>query len=817
MPCPMPCRGPRARVWLGAIAITAFLAPLGIAAAPAAMPDAANPREAAVLQARAGQVDAALAALRAMLAAGTRDRLVAMDLTTLLQQHGHVAEAAAVFAQAADPAPPAYALMAAIRANRDIGQFARAARLARVGRSQFGDPDFALLEALALADAGQGAAAMAVLQSPDARRARALDRDLATAYAARRMDDRWTALRAYAQAARLAPGNQEARDGMAAMLRDLGAPYRAASIGGQSLALRATQAGMAVRWGEQIQPGSPAQRFALTDAALARLDAALADAQAAKDPDPALIRQLRLDRMVALRDRVRMREVVQEADALAQQAALPGYAREAEADARLYLQQPEAAGRLYRALLAEDPANMEAAYGAFYAAVEAEDFDDAYRRIDALAAGQEKWRYFAGDPTRYANGEYQRALLAQGMARFYGNQVAQAWRQVAPMAQAAPGAQDLRLADAALGNAMGWPRAADAAIAVAASLAPDTLAARQAQAEAAISRTRPREAAARVASLLADYPENRGVQRLARDWDAAGRALLEAEAGYSHGEGGGNYNDGNEITSSARLTSPAWRGDDAILHVFALMSYADAKPPEGFISRTRGGLGLSSQWADMSAQAYVTASAGSFARGGGGGAVDYAPDDHWSFSLEGELYAQDTPLRALRQGVRADMVALSAAYAIDAATRLRASASVLPFTDGNLRASYSASLSHLLWVVPHFDLTGRAEIYAQTNSGAPDAFYYNPKASVAPSLGLTAQQVIWRRYDRSFVHSLSVDGGYAAERGFSGGFAGSIAYEQRWRFDPMSEFYYGVSFLHRIYDGSGENSLAATLGLRQRF
>src|SRR4029077_16673786 len=43
-------------------------------------------REAAVLQARAGRLDAAIAQLRAMLAAGEDDGLVAMDLATLLAQ-----------------------------------------------------------------------------------------------------------------------------------------------------------------------------------------------------------------------------------------------------------------------------------------------------------------------------------------------------------------------------------------------------------------------------------------------------------------------------------------------------------------------------------------------------------------------------------------------------------------------------------------------------------------------------------------------------------------------------------------------------------
>ena len=56
-----------------------------------------------MLKARAGNMAEAQAALRAMLAAGTDDGLVAMDLTTLLQQDGKSSEAVAVFEKAASP------------------------------------------------------------------------------------------------------------------------------------------------------------------------------------------------------------------------------------------------------------------------------------------------------------------------------------------------------------------------------------------------------------------------------------------------------------------------------------------------------------------------------------------------------------------------------------------------------------------------------------------------------------------------------------------------------------------------------------------
>ncbi|MGL1400203.1 hypothetical protein ACSTI4_24760, partial [Vibrio parahaemolyticus] len=71
--------------------------------------------------------------------------------------------------------------------------------------------------------------------------------------------------------------------------------------------------------------------------------------------DTALRRRLRLDRLVALRDRVRMKEAMEEAEALSADGPLPAYADQAYADALLYMRRPAAAREAYRRVLAESP------------------------------------------------------------------------------------------------------------------------------------------------------------------------------------------------------------------------------------------------------------------------------------------------------------------------------------------------------------------------------------------------------------------------------------------------------------------------------
>ncbi|MEI6162361.1 MAG: tetratricopeptide repeat protein, partial [Roseococcus sp.] len=441
---------------------------------------AQSSREAAVLEARAGRPDAAIATLRGMLDAGTSDPMVGPDLLTLLQQNGRPAQALAILRRLGAQPLPSYALLAATRAARDERRWAQAEALARQGQARFageevwpillaliltdagrveearavlatpraraadagergraeaylrqrqgtqeagraasllattraqrdakqfaeaeasaregvrqfpGNPTWTILLALILTDSGRPAEARTLLQSPAARRAPAIERLLALGYAEEKANERFAALRAYADATRIAPRNTEARAGTARVLRGLGGPHGAAVIadaapplaeGADRLPLGAEMAAADVRFGNTVRPPEPERRFEGTDAALARLDGLLA-----QDPPAGLHRQIRLDRVVALRDRVRMREALAEADDLAADGPLPPYVREARADALLYLRRPREALAEYQAVLAADPGSLTARAGVFYAAVEAEDFRTAYNTVDGSLA-----------------------------------------------------------------------------------------------------------------------------------------------------------------------------------------------------------------------------------------------------------------------------------------------------------------------------------------------------------------------------------------------------------------------------------------------
>ena len=766
-----------------------------------------------MLNARAGNMAEAQAALRAMLATGTDDGLVAMDLTTLLQQDGKSSEAIAVFEKAARPDPPDYTLLAATRAYRDLRRYADAGRLAREGMQRFpNDTVWPLILSLILSDDGKSAEALTILRQPAAQRAPALERLLAEAYAWRRAGDPFKAMRAYSEAIKAAPSNPGMRVEAAGVLQDMGAPFGAAVMAGTTTpSIAADQAAAMVRWGAQVRSSDPAHRFDGTDAALGRLDQLLAGLL----PPPteaALRRRLRLDRMVALRDRVRMQEVVAEGEALIADGPLPQYAEEAYADALLYLQRPEDARAAYERVLAQSPKDILARYGKFYASVEMEDFTTAYATIDDLVGDEPTWRGYKDDPTRYDNPDRAYAEVTAAQARYYGNQLAEAWERITKFSDAAPANANGRYAVYQIANARGWPRRAEEEAQIAASLAPDNVGTRMALIEVAMANYRFAEAKRMMGELLALYPEDQAVRRLARELDARQRWLLELEARPSNSDGGGANASGQALILQGRLTTPPiadnWR-------LFATADYANAHPPEGFAERTRVGAGVEWRIPYLTATVFPTQSWGTLPRPGGVATVDWMVTDQVRLAFSGELYSWDTPLRALLFGITADEYAAKATYRWHELRSLSGSFAYLPFTDGNQRFTGGVTFKERLINLPGFDLTGLAEAYASSNN-QPNAPYYNPTRDLALTGGLLAEHLLWRRYDNSLVQALTVDAGLYSEYGFSDNWIGTVNYEHRWRFDPLTEFHYGVMLTRRVYDGSVENTLMFIVGLRQR-
>jgi poly-beta-1,6 N-acetyl-D-glucosamine export porin PgaA len=801
----MPARSPFSRAAFVAVALAFVIAEA-----------AAATREDAVQAARAGRLDEAIATLRA-LERTSDDPRVRFDLAVVLQWAARPREATDVFEKLPSGiAVPAYVREAMIGAYRDQRRFAEAALVARAGMAADpGDPNWPRLLALVLADEGktdEAAAVLAPLMKSDRVSA---DTWLARGYVAQRANDRLGAVRAFAEARRLAPGNTEAAQALARAMTDIGAPHGAAgALGAAPLDLRARQAALQLRWAGQITERDPRRRFEATDRTLAELDQLIAEASKATPVDTALMSQLRRDRAVALRQRERWAEAVAAIAALrAEGDPIPPYVRQAEADALLALRRPAEARRAYEEVVAADPRNRDARVGRFFAEVEDEDFDAAFATIDGLAAEGTPGKRQPRETTPEPDADWLDAQILSAMARNYADMNAAAWEQLEPLAAGAPAVGYLRSNVGAVAAARGWPRRAEEEVRIASSLAPEDRGVQVALADSAMRRRQWPEARERIAALEALFPEDASVQRVVRDLQAHDMYELRMDVNGRWQSGGASQAPGPGASAAARLYSPPlaerWRA-------FADGGYYTAKPPEGRATRNIAGAGAEYRGIDYTVEAGAWQNWGTVSKGSVGVAATWLPDDHWSLSADAGTFVLDTPLRALLYGITANGAGATVGYAWHESTSFSANVRGLDFTDGNQRRSVRAVFAQRIVDRPRFDVTLRPEVYASRNS-LENAPYFNPSQDFAATLAVDVQHVIWREYERSFGQRVVASAGSYWQQGYGTGGIGGVLYEQAWRSDPRTEFRYGVEWNRRLYDGVPERTWILFASLVTRF
>ena len=491
---------------------------------------------------------------------------------------------------------------------------------------------------------------------------------------------------------------------------------------------------------------------------------------------------------------------------------VPPYALKVVADAYARRREPQTARRIYEAALAGNPQDFETRIGLFYSEIESEDFDAAFRTIDALAAEQTPYLTVSGEIQPAPNPAWLRAELAAAMARFYAGDTAEAQRRVEQMVAVAPDNAALRQGLGTILLGRGKPHAADAQFAAGQTILPDDVNLAAARADVAITRGDRVEGSAEVGRLLRRDPLTNGVVQLRRRVEVLKRPELIVRW---------NANlqstrvpvAGNSFALDTQLFSAPI---DDTYRVYAGYGFATAKLPEGTIVNNHAAFGLEYTGLDIAASVEISNDSSPHAHAGGRASLAWAPDDEWRFSGAMQIFSADTPLRALKHDISANSWAVRVAFSPSELQTYSLAAELVNFSDGNDRTILDANATQRLMTWPHLTLDAIADLYASKNT-LRNAPYFNPSEDFSGSLTLTANQILYRRYSFVYSHSLSLTGGDYLESGFGGGFAGSLYYEQRLRFSDSLEGALGLRLRRQPYDGHSENSFAILGSIDWRF
>jgi biofilm PGA synthesis protein PgaA len=531
------------------------------------------------------------------------------------------------------------------------------------------------------------------------------------------------------------------------------------------------------------------QRNLLVDRALEGLDRILADPNAPPDA----VRRSRFDYVLALRAGERMAEVISAHEALLTEGIEPPfYVTEAAADARLQQKDPEQAEVLYRRVLESEPDLINAQLGLFYALLEQENFDQALAVIDAAvdATDQkpESWQWVE-----------TRATAA--MARAYANQHADAQQRLEQLhAQHPDNARVLRDL-ATVYRWRGWPHKARQTNEQAAAQAPENIGVQLLQANILSDLGRYAEADELLTQLIDSAPENLHIQRDFEIWSQRRRWSIRAHGEYGESSGGNVSEFGSRDRAfGVRLNAP-WLGH--YLQPFFLYDYSDARFPEGEADYDRLGAGLSWRYHRQHAYGIVHRNRSGQSDDGLTLGYEWQTGNHWSFAGRYESFSTDVPLRARRQDIDGWKAEFSGRWQAHESLGVRANASRLDISDGNVRWSGLIALPHRLHASAHHRTDASLDLYGSRASqeGGP---YFNPSRDASLTYVVEHDWLTWRHYDQSFSQRFVLGAGGYWQSGFGSHPLALGRYEHVWQFSPRWRLHYGIGLASRVYDGDRE-------------
>lgn len=626
------------------------------------------------------------------------------------------------------------------------------------------------------------------------------------------------AANAYQDMLAIDPNDRTARRGRARMADRIGAWTLARDLSRQEPTLFSAEERRtylhdantaAIRWGEAaIDAGQGRSRFAVTDRAIESNRAEIAEPVELK-LDRGLLDRAMFDRVVALRDRYRMKDALAAYRELERDRIVPSaYATAAAADALLYLERPAEAAKLYREAIDRERREKRTPpptwrSGLVYALIESERHAEARAEVDALVKDTAPRLHRGVAELERANPDYTDALTLQALTRLYGDSLAEAHAMLTQLGRRAPFNAAARDATAALAMAREQPQAARERYAGVLTDNPEHVSARSGFALSSLVLQDYPTANRECAALESQYPENKSVQDGVDQWRTWQRPYLSVESAFGRGSSVNDVAGGHDFSVDTKLYSAPlsnnWR---ALGHWY----FGYGNLPSGTVTRNRAGVGLDYRRDrfDMEAELHHTDHEPD--RTGAAVGAGFRFSDAWRVAASYDTNATDLPLVAYQNGIAAKASRLTVTHTVDESRRFDATAYRDAFTDGNDRTGGNVSWTER-WVsgpVYKLDTTVSADGSRNTRTDAP---YFNPRRDRTYEIAATNEWLTWRRYKDWFKQSLTFSAGTYRQDGFDRGAVGGIRYEHIWQRDYGLEFHYGLGWLRRPYDGLEQNRI----------
>ncbi len=775
--------------------------------------------DATILAARSGQLDAAIGQLRSWQLVYPEDKRIVYDLAALLDSAGDHEGALAFDKQILQGDAPPYAIKAIAHAARlSVGASVDSSARAKQAETAYQllltktPNDNEAHAGLAYAWMMQGwvqAASNYVTAHLPASAAQYRRSDVPLLVALAEINEQrkeWLqAASVYQDVLRFEPGFTYATRGRVLALANAGMPFLAKRLADlhpdmfnadEKFRLENDAVAQTIRFGQaQLATEEGRTRYTTTDTALA------GNADVVNQFGDRPVAQF--DRLVALRNRSRMREVVQLYQLLhAVGIVLPAYAKFAVADAYLSLQQPELARDLYvdglKEVKTDAGENFNVQVALMYAYQEAEQQDEAKKVAENLLAHTPKINYQGIRGIEEPNPEYARAQLLKAILNMYNDRLNEAEKSMRDLRARAPFNPEVRAAWAALQATREHPRAALDELSMQLVDTPASVQAASDRADMLLSLNQLSDARAELARLSAQQPDEPAVKNLARKIDNYNSPSFKVETVTGRG---GSQAGAESLYSAELYSAPMSRLLSDRTRLFSRLARASGQTRDGETeTRTRLDMGIDYRYRDMAAEAAVTRTLDT-AISGLTLAVSRDLSDAWQARAQLDTDVIDLPAAALRDGVRAEALKLGLTWTLNESRQISGELSRTTFSDGNDRNAMHLSWKERWYANEKYKLDTIMG-YSTTGNNLGGRDYFNPSRDHELSLSLRNEWLTWRRYQRSFKQRAMVTVGQYWQDGFAPGTLADMHVEQEWSRDDVLGVQYGIGRSFHPYDGN---------------
>jgi biofilm PGA synthesis protein PgaA len=409
-------------------------------------------------------------------------------------------------------------------------------------------------------------------------------------------------------------------------------------------------------------------------------------------------------------------------------------------------------------------------------------------------------------------------LAAQ--AGTYGSDLPHGEERLQTLVDQAPGNTGLRMAQADLYLARNWPRRAEMQLKETESMVPRDMGLEIGQAHTAMELQEWRQMDALTDDVVARYPDNRQVQRLAREREVHDMSELRVEA-YGGKANGGGDSDAGAVSGSrdfgiqTTLYSPPIAED---WRVFAGAGYATGDFTEGTGHHRFQRVGLERRTRDMTLEAEVSNHDYGFGdKQGARLAIARDINDHWQYGGSLEYLSAETPLRALNSDIKANGGSGFIRWRANESREWRLSVSPSHFSDGNNRVEALLTGREGVYSAPNVQVDAGLEVGTSHNSKSDDVPYFNPKSDLSVMPLVNVNHVLYHRYETSWSQQFQAGAGTYSQRDHGTGGMALLGYGQRYAWNDVFEVGGLFSVINRPYDGDRETDLRLLVDLTFRF